>query len=122
MQWQVLPALTVTTPRVAIAGALEPAYDVGGDAFDYAINGDVAHVAIVDAMGHALEASQMSTVAIGAYRHSRRLRAGLEETHRAMDAVVSCTGLSLSMPVLARHRVIAPTIEHAAPAVPSPFG
>ena len=41
---------------------------------------------------------------------------------RAMDAVVSCTGLSLSMPVLARHRVIAPTIEHAAPAVPSPFG
>jgi serine/threonine protein phosphatase PrpC len=89
MQWQVLPALTVTTPRVAVAGALEPAYDVGGDAFDYAINGDVAHVAIVDAMGHALEASQMSTVAIGAYRHSRRLRAGLVETRRAMDAVVA---------------------------------
>jgi hypothetical protein len=89
MQWQILPALTVATPRVAVAGAIEPAYDVGGDAFDYAINGDVAHVAIVDAMGHALEASQMSTVAIGAYRHSRRLRSGLVETHRAMDAVVA---------------------------------
>jgi serine phosphatase RsbU (regulator of sigma subunit) len=72
-----------------VAGILEPAYDVGGDAFDYAINGDVAHIAIVDAMGHALEASQMSTVAIGAYRHSRRLRSALADTHRAMDAVVA---------------------------------
>jgi hypothetical protein len=89
MQWQLLPALTVTTPRVAVAGALEPAYDVGGDAFDYAINEDVAHVAIVDAMGHGLAASQMAAVAIGSYRHSRRLRAGLPDMHRAMDAVVA---------------------------------
>jgi serine phosphatase RsbU (regulator of sigma subunit) len=74
---------------VAVAGAIEPAYAVGGDAFDYAINGDIAHVAIIDAMGHGLQASQMACVAIGSYRHSRRERLGLIDTHRAMDAVVA---------------------------------
>ena len=89
MQWQLLPALTVATPQVAIAGVLEPAYSVGGDAFDYAINGDIAHVAIVDAMGHGLDASQMAAVAIGSYRHSRRQRYGLVDTHGALDEVLS---------------------------------
>jgi serine phosphatase RsbU (regulator of sigma subunit) len=89
MQWQLLPALTVATPRVAIAGVVEPAYAVGGDAFDYAINGDVAHVAIVDSMGHGLDASEMAAVAIGSYRHSRRQRYGLVDTHRALDSVLS---------------------------------
>jgi hypothetical protein len=89
MQWQLLPALTVVTPRVAVAGAVEPAYEVGGDAFDYAINGDVAHVAIVDAMGHGLDASEMAAIAVGSYRHSRRERLGLVDTHRALDAVLA---------------------------------
>ena len=89
MQWHLLPALTVATPRVAIAGVVEPAYAVGGDAFDYAINGDVAHVAIVDSMGHGLDASEMAAVAIGSYRHSRRQRYGLVDTHRALDGVLS---------------------------------
>jgi serine phosphatase RsbU (regulator of sigma subunit) len=89
MQWQLLPALTVSTPRVSIAGVVEPSYAVGGDAFDYAINGDIAHVAIVDAMGHGLDASQMAAVAVGSYRHSRRERLSLTETYEAMDAVLS---------------------------------
>jgi serine phosphatase RsbU (regulator of sigma subunit) len=88
MQWQLLPALTVSTPRVSIAGVLEPSYAVGGDAFDYAINGDIAHVAIIDAMGHGLDASQMASVAVGSYRHSRRERLSLIETYEAMDAVL----------------------------------
>ena len=89
MQWQLLPALTVATPRVAVAGVLEPAYEVGGDAFDYALNADVAHVVIIDAMGHGLDASEMAAVAVGSYRHSRRERFGLVDTHRAMDAVLA---------------------------------
>jgi len=38
MQWQLLPPLMMTTPQVAIAGALEPAYNVAGDSFDYTLN------------------------------------------------------------------------------------
>ena len=56
MQWALLPPLVMTTPQVAVAGILEPAYDVAGDSFDYAINDDALHVAIIDAMGHGLDA------------------------------------------------------------------
>ena len=89
MRWSMLPPLTFTSPRVGIAGMLEPAYEIAGDAFDYAINGDVANLAIIDAMGHGLEASRMANLAVGAYRHSRRHGLNLVETFVAMDAVVA---------------------------------
>jgi len=57
MQWQLLPPLMMNTPQVAVAGALEPAYDVAGDSFDYALNDDILHVAMIDAMGHGLGAA-----------------------------------------------------------------
>lgn len=89
MQWQLLPPLTMTTPQVAVAGALEPAYDVAGDSFDYAFNEDILHLAMIDAMGHGLGAAVMATLAVGAYRHARRFDRGLEEMYAAMDAAVA---------------------------------
>jgi serine phosphatase RsbU (regulator of sigma subunit) len=89
LRWSMLPPLTFTNDRVALAGMLEPAYEIAGDAFDYAVNGDVAHVAIIDAMGHGLEASRMANLAVGSYRHSRRRGLDLEETFAAMDKVVA---------------------------------
>ncbi len=89
MQWHLLPPLTVVTPRVALSAVVEPAYEVGGDAFDHAVNGDVVHLAIVDAMGHGTKASIMSTVAIGAYRAARRAGVPLAEKYAAMDAALS---------------------------------
>ena len=89
MRWSMLPPLTFTNDRLAVAGMLEPAYEIAGDAFDYAVNGDVAHVAIIDAMGHGLEASRMANVSVGSYRHSRRHGLDLIDTFAAMDAVVA---------------------------------
>jgi hypothetical protein len=89
MRWSMLPPLTFTNDRVAVAGMLEPAYEIAGDAFDYAVNGDLAHVAILDAMGHGLEASRIANLAVGSYRHSRRHLLGLEKTFAAMDAVIA---------------------------------
>jgi serine phosphatase RsbU (regulator of sigma subunit) len=89
MQWQLLPPLMMTTPQVAVAGALEPAYDVAGDSFDYALNDDVLHVAMIDAMGHGLNAAVMSTLAVGAYRHARRFDVGLDDLYAAMDAAIA---------------------------------
>lgn len=88
MQWQLLPPLMMTTPQVGVAGALEPAYDVAGDSFDYALNGDVLHVCMIDAMGHGLNAAVMATLAIGAYRHARRIDVELDDLYAAMDSVV----------------------------------
>ena len=89
MQWRLLPPLTVVTPRVALSGVVEPAYDVGGDVFDHVINGDTVHLAIVDAMGHGTRASVMSTVAIGAYRHARRSGVRLAAMYTAMDEALA---------------------------------
>ncbi len=89
LQWQVLPPLTAGTDRVTIAGALEPSYEVGGDAFDYAISSDRTQFAIFDAMGHGLGSSLISTVAVGAYRHARRLGLYLIETGDAIDGAIS---------------------------------
>ncbi|MDP9075580.1 MAG: serine/threonine-protein phosphatase [Actinomycetota bacterium] len=89
MQWSLLPPLSMSTPQVAVAGILEPAYDVAGDSFDYALNDDVLHVAIIDAMGHGLEAAVMATVAVSAYRHARRGDVDLPGLYAAMDRAVS---------------------------------
>ncbi|GAA4620265.1 PP2C family protein-serine/threonine phosphatase [Actinoallomurus vinaceus] len=88
IQWSLLPPLTMITPQVTVAGILEPAYDVAGDSFDYALNDDVLHVAVIDAMGHGLNAAVLATVAIGAYRHARRADVGLAELYGFMDAAI----------------------------------
>jgi serine phosphatase RsbU (regulator of sigma subunit) len=88
IQWSLLPPLTMTTPQVAVAGILEPAYDVAGDSLDYALNDDVLHLAMIDAMGHGLNAAVLATVAVGAYRHARRAEAGLAELYAFMDSAI----------------------------------
>lgn len=85
LQWTQLPPLTFATPRVAIAGVLVPTNEVAGDSFDYAVNGDIAHVAIIDAMGHGLEATLLSAVAIAAMRNGRRSGLNLVDTVRSVD-------------------------------------
>ncbi|MFE4371089.1 PP2C family protein-serine/threonine phosphatase [Streptomyces sp. NPDC056835] len=89
IQWSLLPPLSMTVPQVEVAGILEPAYDVAGDSFDYALNGDILHVAMIDAMGHGLDAATMATVAIGAYRHTRRASTSLSQVYAFMDKAIN---------------------------------
>jgi Stage II sporulation protein E (SpoIIE) len=80
MHWDILPATRYLGPSVAVCGDLEPAYEIGGDAFDYCVNDRTLYVAILDAMGHGLEAALLSTQAVAAYRYARRRQASLAET------------------------------------------
>lgn len=89
LQWRLLPPLTFVSPRAAIAGVLAPTAEVAGDSFDYAVNGDVAHVAILDAMGHGVEAALLSALAVSAMRNARRSGADLHATTLAMDVAVA---------------------------------
>src|SRR4051812_826052 len=89
MQWRLLPPLTFVSPRFSIAGILAPADDVAGDSFDYAANGDVAQVAIIDAMGHGLEAALLAAVTISTLRNARRNGADLADTVAAIDSVIA---------------------------------
>lgn len=87
--WALSPPLVFATDDLVVAGLLEPAYDNGGDALDYALNGDVLHVALLDAMGHGLSAAGLATFALSAYRHARRRGCGLVETYKNMDAAIA---------------------------------
>lgn len=87
--WSVLPPLTCTAGPVAISALLEPTYSGGGDGFDYAVNGDRVHLAVLDTMGHGFGAAVLTTTAIAAYRHSRRAGHGLVETHTALEALLA---------------------------------
>ncbi len=89
LQWRLLPPLTFVSPRVAVAGVLAPAAEVAGDSFDYALNGDTLHVAILDAMGHGMEAALLSSVAVAALRNARRAGLDLTGTVAVMDAQVA---------------------------------
>ena len=54
--WALLPPRTLATDRVLVSVSLEPAYEAGGDAFDYSLLDDHLHVSIFDALGHDLSA------------------------------------------------------------------
>jgi serine phosphatase RsbU (regulator of sigma subunit) len=94
MQWDLLPPLTLSSRRVIAAGMLEPAYDVGGDCFDYALNGTHLDVAFMDSMGHGLRSAMVAALAVGSYRHDRREGRMLDHIHRNLDTAVAaeCEG------------------------------
>lgn len=85
IQWDLLPPLVLKTTRMTVAGRLEPAYDVGGDSFDYAINGLNFDLGMFDAMGHGIQAAMVASLAVGSYRHDRRESKSLELMHAGLD-------------------------------------
>lgn len=95
-----LPPRTLGTPRGVSTAVLEPAYELGGDAFDHSITKDVLHVAILDAMGHDLASGLTASVAMAGARSARRNGAGLRDlTAEVEEALASwlpehfCTGI-----------------------------
>jgi hypothetical protein len=89
MQWDLLPPLSARTAGALIAGVLEPAYDVAGDMFDYAVNGADLHFAIIDGLGHGLGSTLLTGLAVGAYRHARRDGTAVAGMHAAIDAALA---------------------------------
>lgn len=83
-----LPPLTYATTGLVLSAMLEPTYDNGGDAFDYALNDGVLHLAVFDGMGHGLAAAGLTSFALAAYRNARRRGLGLADTYAAIDAAV----------------------------------
>ncbi len=90
--WQQLPPLTAATDTFVVAGMLEPGYDVGGDAFDYALSEHTVSVAIFDALGHGLRAGLMVSAALAGYRSARRDGRSLYDQARAIDEALAAGG------------------------------
>jgi serine phosphatase RsbU (regulator of sigma subunit) len=83
--WRVLPPLSFTTENLSLAALLEPCYEVGGDAFDYAVDHGIARVAMFDAVGHDLSASVTAALTLAATRAARTRGDSLPEIARAAD-------------------------------------
>ena len=89
MQWDLLPPLVLKTARLVVAGLVEPAYDVGGDCFDYAVGDTVLDLAVTDAMGHGVGSALISALTVGSYRHDRRQGQALQTIHANLEAVLA---------------------------------
>ncbi|KZB83979.1 hypothetical protein AVL48_34795 [Amycolatopsis regifaucium] len=83
-----LPPLTFATTDVVVAAVVEPAYDVGGDAIDYAVHEDILFLSIFDAMGHDLSAGLTATLATATWRRCRRADADLVTASGVIDRVI----------------------------------
>lgn len=89
MQWDLLPPLVLKTERLSVAGLVEPAYDVGGDCFDYSLNGQVLELGIFDPLGHGISSALIAALCVGSYRHDRREGQSLEQMHAHLDEAMA---------------------------------
>lgn len=89
LQWSLLPPLTCSVDEVAVSGILEPAYSVGGDSFDFALNPGKLEFAIIDAVGHGMPSVLLSAVAINGLRNVRREQGDLVTAYTSTGAVLA---------------------------------
>jgi hypothetical protein len=89
MVWAFLAPRTFATDRVLVAATLEPAYEVGGDAYDYSLIGDRLHVSVFDAVGHDLAAGLLASVAMAACRSTRRSGGTLQDIVTRADHAIA---------------------------------
>ncbi|UMP00457.1 SpoIIE family protein phosphatase [Amycolatopsis sp. EV170708-02-1] len=81
--------MTAATRDVVVAGGVEPAYDLRGVTFDYALSETTAWLAIFDAGRGAGSAGLVVSAALAAYRAARREGHGLHGQERAVDKALS---------------------------------
>ncbi|WP_189307787.1 PP2C family protein-serine/threonine phosphatase [Streptomyces albospinus] len=95
-----LPPRTIGSKQCVSTAVLEPAYDVGGDAFDHAVVKHVLHTMILDGMGHDLASGLTTSVAMASARNARRSGADLPDLVGSVDRALAqwlpdhfCTGV-----------------------------
>jgi|tagenome__1003787_1003787.scaffolds.fasta_scaffold20975728_1 hypothetical protein len=90
MLLDLMPPQVLASNAFVLAALLEPCYDIGGDAYDYAINeGGTLHLAVLDAMGHGLAAAGLAAFTLAAYRNARRRGVSPSAMYTEIDAAVS---------------------------------
>ncbi|MFG3711573.1 PP2C family protein-serine/threonine phosphatase [Micromonospora sp. NPDC049460] len=88
MQWELLPGRSVSHGAFELAGQLEPAYTVGGDHFDWSVDGDRLTATVLNGAGIGLAAALLTAVTVNALRNARRSGGSLvEQAELASDTV-----------------------------------
>ncbi len=90
IQHRLLPgSYTCEAGQFTLAAWLEPAGEVGGDTFDFALGRDKLFFSITDAMGHTVNAALLATLLVGSVRNGRRQDADLAEQAHLADKALS---------------------------------
>jgi len=90
IQHRLLPgSYTCEAGQFTLAAWLEPAGNVGGDTFDFALGRDDLYLSITDAMGHTVNAALLATLMVGAIRNGRRQNADLGEQAALADKALA---------------------------------
>ncbi|WP_406209566.1 serine/threonine-protein phosphatase [Kitasatospora sp. NBC_01560] len=89
LAWAFVPPRTLGTADVTSSAVLEPAYEIGGDAFDHALDAHHLHVTVADAMGHDVAAGLSSALALAGCRSTRRAGGGLADITAAVDRALA---------------------------------
>ncbi|MBV9193924.1 MAG: SpoIIE family protein phosphatase [Solirubrobacterales bacterium] len=88
IQQNLFPPRVARMAGVQLAGALLPAYEVGGDWFDFVENRDGAWLAVADAAGSGPTAAGLGAAALGALRAARRRGEDLISALESIDETV----------------------------------
>ena len=101
IQHRLLPgSYTCEAGQFTLAAWLEPAGNVGGDTFDFALERDTLHLSMTDAMGHEVDAAVLATVLVGALRNARRPASGSPSRRACANAGLA----DFAAPGRVRHR------------------
>ncbi|MGW4560939.1 PP2C family protein-serine/threonine phosphatase [Streptomyces sp. NPDC004561] len=88
MQWQLLPGRGTLRDEYVIGAHLEPAYDIGGDNFDWSATADHLTLTVTDGMGKGIEAALLTSLTVGALRNARRAGLALADQASLADQAV----------------------------------
>ncbi|EFC80228.1 PP2C family protein-serine/threonine phosphatase [Parafrankia sp. EUN1f] len=88
LQWHLMPPTSFANQNVVVGAGMEPAYEIGGDAFDYAMAADVLHLAVFDAMGHDASAGLAANLAVATCRNQRRQGRGLVQVGQEIERML----------------------------------
>ncbi|MFI0236082.1 PP2C family protein-serine/threonine phosphatase [Streptomyces sp. NPDC016845] len=84
-----LPPRTIGCTRALSTAVVEPAYELGGDAFEHDLTDTALHAGVLDAVGHDLASGLVAVLALAAARNARRVGADLHDLVGSVDAALS---------------------------------
>jgi serine phosphatase RsbU (regulator of sigma subunit) len=79
MQWALLPPTAYRDDQVSLAGLVEPAYSVAGDAFDWSVASQTVTIAAFDGVARGVTAAMATALCVNALRNARRAPVSLAD-------------------------------------------
>lgn len=85
---EMLPQSVIDTPHLSVAGRLEPTGKLGGDCYNYELQGGKVHFLLADAVGHGLGSTLLVLECRAAWRALTMAESSLAEKIRLLNLLL----------------------------------